>query len=185
MLIQKQRKLTFTIRALVIFILGIGTSFHLSDAYGMGQKKKIEGLLLHEGLLPGVKPIMHGVQFGLMGLTSNKCVLLGVRLTGYGGVKAISHNKYTKACYLYRIVDNVVSAHSRWCSQWVFPTNNNPIGGDECYQTGGGGGGGVSLTWEPEPIIFPAGEFCGGGPSHSIYEDFKIIVRCGPAPKRD
>jgi hypothetical protein len=51
---------------------------------------------------------------------------------------------------------------------------------------GGGGGSGEGLgAWEPPPIVFPGGfEFCGGGPSHSIYEDFKIIVRCGSAPSR-
>lgn len=179
MLLQKQHKLTITIRALVICILGIGTWSYQSDAYGMGYSQKIEGKLLHEGrlLVPDDEP--YGIQFDM---GRSRCVLFGVSSTGYG-VKAISYDVLHTACYLYRIVDDVVSAGANWCSQWVFPTNSNSFGGDECYRTGGGRGSGEALvSWEPEPITFPAGEFCGGGPSYSIYEDFKIIVICGPAP---
>ena len=177
MMFLGQRKLTFTIQTLVIGLLGIGTLFLQSNVYAMGYSERIEGTLLTTESLP------NGTHFG--GGRSS-CVIRGIELTGLAA-KAISYNDLNRGCYIYRIVQDVVSAGASWCSQWVFPTNANPDGGDECYQTGGptgGGGGGEGIApWEPPPITFPDSGFCGGGPSYSIYEDFKIVVVCGHAPR--
>lgn len=52
---------------------------------------------------------------------------------------------------------------------------------------GGGGGGGEGLgSWEPDPFPgFGGNTVCDGGPSWSHVEDFRIVIVCGHAPKRE
>jgi len=162
MLLQKQRKSTFTI--LVICILGIGTWSYQSDAYGMGYGERIDGLLV------GVDEAPDGVIYGM---GRSRCVLKGISLTGLG-VEAISYGDLHRACELYRRVDDLIKVGA-WCSQWVFPGSPG-----ECYQTGGGGGGGGTVSWEPEPFTgWGWGPLCGGGPVTVEYEDFKTVYICG------
>lgn len=139
MLLQKQRKSTFITRALVIGALAIGTWFHPSDAYGMGYSEKIDGIL--EKSTP-IAPT--GVFFGM---GRSRCVFTAVGLTGFG-VEAISYSDLNRGCYLYNHVRDLEPTAAYWCSQWVFPTNNSPIGGDECLTPPGGGGGGGDDDFE-------------------------------------
>lgn len=101
MLLQKQRKSSFTIRALVIGTLAFGTWFHPLHAYGMGPGEKIDGSLesLHFG---------HNV---------GGCVDRGVSRTGLG-VEAISYTGSNLRCETYHDVNNLLPDVT-WCSTWV------------------------------------------------------------------
>lgn len=122
MLLQKQRKSTFVINALVIGTLAFGVLSLPSDAYGMGKGKKIKGLLERK----------------VFGLSTGQCVRQGISLTGKG-VEAISYNGSHLECQMFHRIDNLLINPS-WCSQWVVP--GAP---DYCLPQSGGGGGGTAI----------------------------------------
>ena len=116
MLLQKQRKSTFTISALVIGTL-LAFWTWLLPAYGMGPTEKIEGIL--EDLPEFGAP--EGVQIGL---SIGRCALKGISLTGQG-VEAISYQGSTFTCEFFSHVDDLLTG-TDWCSQWVLPGTADP-----------------------------------------------------------
>ena len=133
MLIHNERQTNYATGVLALCVLIFLPWLYPSNAYGIGNQQKIEGLLLDFSL---------DTQAVLLGLgdtpnpihqySANGCVAFGRMHTGLG-IEAINYQPATIGCWMFHRVDNSVSAGG-WCSQWVIPG-----GTDYCLVDTGGG----------------------------------------------